>query len=277
MKHIISLGAGVQSSTMALMAAHGELTPMPDCAVFADTGAEPQKVYEWLSWLEAKLPFPVHRVMHKDGLLADIMRKQAAAGAPRERFVSAPFFTLHGGKAGMTRRQCTREFKIQPIERFVRRTLLGLGHGERGPKEIVITQWIGISTDEMQRMKESRLGFVRHRFPLIDDVPMSRSQCLLWMQSKGYPLPSKSSCTFCPYHDDALWRDMKLNDPQAWGQAVEVDRHLRSGTAAVAEGLDSSLYVHRSCKPLEQVDLRNAADHGQLDMFAEECDGMCGV
>ena len=49
---IISLGAGVQSSTMALMAVRGEITPMPDCAIFADTGAEPQYVYEWLNWLE---------------------------------------------------------------------------------------------------------------------------------------------------------------------------------------------------------------------------------
>ncbi len=32
--HIISLGAGVQSSTMALMAAHGKITPMPKCAIF---------------------------------------------------------------------------------------------------------------------------------------------------------------------------------------------------------------------------------------------------
>ena len=62
MKHIISLGAGVQSSTMALMAAHGEITPMPDCAIFADTQWEPRGVYQWLSWLETQLPFPVHRV-----------------------------------------------------------------------------------------------------------------------------------------------------------------------------------------------------------------------
>ena len=34
---IISLGAGVQSSAMALMAAKGEL-PMPDYCIFADTG-----------------------------------------------------------------------------------------------------------------------------------------------------------------------------------------------------------------------------------------------
>ena len=34
---VISLGAGVQSSVMALMAAKGEIGPMPDCAIFADT------------------------------------------------------------------------------------------------------------------------------------------------------------------------------------------------------------------------------------------------
>jgi hypothetical protein len=48
---VISLGAGVQSTTMALMAAHGELTPTPDFAVFADTGNEPAAVYEHLKWL----------------------------------------------------------------------------------------------------------------------------------------------------------------------------------------------------------------------------------
>ncbi len=53
--HIISLGAGVQSSTMALMAACGEITPMPTAAIFADTGDEPKAVYEWLGWLASKL------------------------------------------------------------------------------------------------------------------------------------------------------------------------------------------------------------------------------
>ena len=60
--HIISLGAGVQSSTMALMAAHGEIGPMPTAAIFADTQAEPPSVYKWLDWLEERLPFPVYRV-----------------------------------------------------------------------------------------------------------------------------------------------------------------------------------------------------------------------
>ena len=44
---------------MALMFAKGELTPMPDAAIFADTGAEPQYVYDWLDWLEKILFFVV--------------------------------------------------------------------------------------------------------------------------------------------------------------------------------------------------------------------------
>ncbi|ANS02942.1 hypothetical protein [uncultured Mediterranean phage uvDeep-CGR0-AD1-C123] len=48
MLEVISLGAGVQSSVMALMAAHGEL-PIPECAIFADTQFEPRQVYEHLT------------------------------------------------------------------------------------------------------------------------------------------------------------------------------------------------------------------------------------
>lgn len=229
MKHIISLGAGVQSSTMALMAAHGEITPMPECAIFADTGAEPQKVYEWLDWLEQQLPFPVKRVMKGDGLLKHVI--DAVEGG---RFAGAPFFTESKNGGGRLRRQCTREFKIEPIERFIRREILGLKHGQRAPKEVTVTQWIGISQDEIQRMKNPQNAFTAHRWPLIE-LRMTRTDCLRWMEAKGYPMPSKSSCTFCPYHDNALWREIKTADPQAWGQAVEIDRMIRSGVRGTTE------------------------------------------
>ena len=59
---VLSLGAGVQSTTVALMAAVGEIKPMPDCAIFADTRWEPKAVYDHLDRLTAALPFPVHVV-----------------------------------------------------------------------------------------------------------------------------------------------------------------------------------------------------------------------
>src|SRR6185295_2844253 len=83
MLNIISLGAGVQSTTMALMAAHGEITPMPDCAIFADTMAEPAATYEHLQWLTSDnvLPFPVHIVS------AGNLTEHVAAERPKGKFL----------------------------------------------------------------------------------------------------------------------------------------------------------------------------------------------
>ena len=97
MKNIISLGAGVQSSTMALMAAKGEITPMPDCAIFADTGWEPKRVYEWLDWLETQLPFPVYRVS-KGNLRDDIVNS-----FQKQRFASVPFYTESENKTPLSK------------------------------------------------------------------------------------------------------------------------------------------------------------------------------
>lgn len=264
---ILSLGAGVQSSTLALMAAHGEITPMPDCAIFADTGAEPRGVYQWLNWLETKLPFPVHRVMEGQGLRMNIID----AVTDGKRTSTPPFFTESTNGGGLLRRQCTGDFKIDPIRKKIRE-LLGLTKGARAGKEVLVSQWIGISTDEAQRMKPNQDRWIKNRWPLIE-VGMTRGHCLEWMRENGYPEPPKSACTFCPYHDDSLWRDMKINDPESFADAIEMDRLIRNGTATT----NQKLYLHRSLKPLDQIDFSNAEDMGQGALFGDECEGMCGV
>lgn len=265
MLRILSLGAGVQSSTLALMIARGDL-PMVDAAIFADTGAEPAGVYEWLNWLETQLPFPVHRVMYKQGLLENI--KASVRGG---RFAGAPFYTESDTGGGTLRRQCTREFKVQPITAKIRE-LCGLAKGQRAGNKVRVVQLLGISLDEAIRMKPSRDKWIKHEWPLVD-MRITRQQCLQWMSERDYPMPAKSACTFCPYHNDALWRDMKLNDQSSWKQAVEVDEMIRAGV----RGTTQKLYLHRSMQPLALVDFRNAADFGQLDAFNNECEGMCGV
>lgn len=47
----LSLGAGVQSTTIYLLACEGVIPPF-DAAIFADTGWEPRRVYEHLERLE---------------------------------------------------------------------------------------------------------------------------------------------------------------------------------------------------------------------------------
>lgn len=261
---VLSLGAGVQSSCLALMAEHGEIEK-PDCAIFADTGAEPPHVIEWLDWLETQVSYPIHRVMWKDGLYENI--KGAIQGG---RFAGAPFFTeADVGGAGLLRRQCTREFKVQPITRKLRE-LVGLKYRQRAPKRVIIKQYIGISLDEAIRMKPSREKWIEHTWPLVD-LGMRRLDCLQWMDKHGYPRPKKSSCTFCPYHGNDEWRYLRDNSPEGWQQAIEVDKMIRSGV----RGTTQRLFVHRDMVPLEEADLDSATN--QLDMFGEECEGMCGV
>lgn len=262
---ILSLGAGVQSTTLALMAARQEIGPMPHAAIFADTQAEPKSVYDHLNWLERQIPFPVYRVTI--GSLRDSV--VTASKWSDGKFSPVPFF-IDGGGPG--RRQCTKEFKIIPIHQKIRE-LLGLNFRQRGPKSPVVEQWIGISTDEITRMKSSGKTFIQNRWPLIE-ARMSRRACLKWMAERQYPSPPKSACTFCPYRSDAEWKTLKENDPQAFLDAVAVDEIIRE--RGTAEGINRRQFVHRSFSPLNEVDF-DKQSHQKNFGFEEECDGMCGV
>lgn len=276
--NIISLGAGVQSSAMALMAASGLITPMPDCAIFADTGAEPQAVYRWLDWLEKHLPFPVHRVAAKTSLTDDIGKAGVREdGTPWVKQRVPAFLKNADSTTGMMPRHCTRDYKILPIERVTR----DIAQPLRGEKRILVTQWIGISWDEMQRAKESRVRWIQHRFPLLERR-WRRDDCLKWMTAHGYPAPPRSACVFCPYHSNAEWRRLKREDPEGFKQAVRVERKLQTARQTVdsqrSDAKGSVPYFHRSCVPLDQVDLTTDEEKGQkLFGFDNECEGMCGV
>lgn len=267
---VLSLGAGVQSTTLALMAARGEITPAPDCAIFADTQSEPEAVYRHLDWLETVLPFPVHRVT------AGSLRQQILDGAKGIGKVNGrPPLHIRNpdGTKGFSNRQCTQDFKIIPIERQIR-LLAGIKPRSRGPKEPIVEQWIGISTDEAARIKPSQHRWKAHRWPLIE-YRMSRWDCMNWLARNDYPIPPKSACTFCPFHSDRMWRDMRENDPASWVDAVAIDHALREHPGRLM--LRGEPYLHASLMPLSEVDLSTAEDRGQLNLFNNECEGMCGV
>lgn len=261
---VLSLGAGVQSTTMALMAAHGEFEAMPDCAIFADTGWEPKAVYDHLDWLCSGnvLPFPVYRV--NNGNI-----RQMLVSEERGRYSSVPFFL---GNGGMGRRQCTHEFKLKPLM-WKYRDLLGKGRRDRiAPGTVEV--WIGISTDEAARMKPSAVQWQVNRWPLTE-ARMTRHDCLNWLARNGYPEPSKSACIGCPYHSNTHWRAMRDDVPDEWDDAVAVDRIIRK--TGTLQNIKYPQYMHAKRVPLDEVDLSTAEDHGQINMFNNECEGMCGV
>ena len=110
---------------------------------------------------------------------------------------------------------------------------------------------------------------------------MRRSDCLAWMQRRGYPQPPRSACSFCPYHSNAEWHRLKTEEPEAFADAVTFERELQS-VKAWSQNFDSVPYLHNSRIPLDQIDFSTAEERGQgslyeIDSFADECEGMCGV
>jgi len=274
----LSLGAGVQSSTLALMAAHGEVTPMPNAAIFADTQAEPASVYRWLDWLEGQLPFPVHRVTR--GSLTEeslIIRERKDKTGYWSKSLVPAFIENKDGTRGIMGRQCTYSYKVEQLERAARR----LGKVKRGQKEVTVTQWIGISWDEIQRIKPSRVAWSQHRWPLVE-LRMGRRDCLRWMEERGYPKPPRSACVYCPFHSDKEWRRLKDEEPEEFARAVKFEKDIQE-VKAKTERMRGVPFLHPSLVPLDQVDFRTDIERGQLSLwleeqsFGNECEGMCGV
>ena len=272
---ILSLGAGVQSTTVLLMSCLDYL-PRIDHAIFADTGWEPPAVYKHLEWLEQYVEtvgIPVHRVFKgniRDDQRHAVIRGKKAAG---QRYASMPLYVKVNGQAreGMIRRQCTREYKIEPIQKKLRE-LVGLKPRQR-KIDIQVDQWFGISADEAGRMRESKYSWISFCYPLIDfSPPMTRRDCLKWMAAHGFPEPPRSACIGCPFHNDHEWRQMRDRDPESWADAISFDRLIRH-----RDMMEGEAYLHRSLVPLDQVDLRTAEDRGQENLWINECEGMCGV
>jgi hypothetical protein len=276
--NVISLGAGVQSSAMALMASRGELLGIEvDFAIFADTQDESRKVYDWLDWLEKQLSFPVYRVTK--GKLSDSALKMRATKDGRKfSRTNIPFYTLSqdGSKGIIPHRPCTSDYKIQPILKELRKRC-GIKRGQKTP---TVTSLIGISYDEMQRMKDSRDAWVVNRWPLVE-MKLRRQDCINWMVKNGYPEPPRSSCVYCPFHSNKEWRRLQIEEPDEFQKAVDFEKALQLAKAN-SDNFSSTPFLHNSRIPLDQIDFRTRAekdiDNGQglLD-FQDECDGMCGV
>jgi len=262
----LSLGAGVQSTVIALMAAEGRL-PRPDLVLFADTGWEPAAVYEHLARLEpvlAAAEIPIRRVS------AGNLRDDALD--PAHRYASIPYHIRKAdGGHGMGRRQCTSEYKITPINRAIREALGATPPAyRRVPRGRQATVWIGFSADEIGRVRDSRLSYIRHAHPLID-LGMDREACRRWLERRGWTV-AKSACVGCPYNGNAGWRRMRDERPDEWNDAVAFDYAIRRGGAR-GTPLSGQAFLHRSRMPLDQapIDKPTRAERRgtQLDLLAE--------
>lgn len=265
---VLSLGAGVQSTTVLRMMVAGEIEAAQH-AIFADTGWEPRAVYEHLETLR---PVMADAGIEFHVVSAGNIRDDALAVG--HRFASMPlFFRDEKGKTGMGRRQCTKEYKVEPITRKLRE-IAGLATRQQSKEERVV-QVIGISWDESHRMRDPAFSWIRNEYPLVDRR-ITRQMCLDWNVERGHDRPPRSACLGCPFHSNDEWRAIR-EEPGEWYDVLDFDHRLRNTGLGESRGFRGEAFLHRTRVPLGHVDLRTDEELGVMSLFDQECEGMCGL
>lgn len=228
------------------MAALGDFEPL-DVAIHADLGWERQATYEIRDWYTTWL--------NERGIKVEILDTGDIRQNAAKVHIHMPFWTETGGPL---KRQCTRDFKIQPIKRRIRE-LLGYHpskspHPPAGACEV----WIGISLDEYRRYQHSDVKFLTHRWPLLE-LSMTRQSCTRYLEEHQLPVPPKSACIGCPFRSATEWLELKRESPAEWEEAVAFDEANRDNPLADrGPSTADRLYIYKGPYPYKPEPLATA-------------------
>lgn len=255
-----SFGGGIQSTAILLLIHHEQtwlernIGHVPHKAYFADTELERKETEHHIQLLKEKGYFEKLPLDHvKTGLHNHIDKIPS-------------YIEKDDGTMAMLKRRCTRDHKIMPIRKRLRKDHQKLG-GRLSRNTIGL--WLGISVDEIERMKESGVKYIEHIFPLIE-LGWDRNKCESYLHEMGWHNVKRSACYCCPYRRD--WGLMKEESIEDFSKAVNIDENLRIGGKYNPKTLGKDLYLLRSKESLKEIGKREEEDD-----FRSECDGLCGV
>ena len=277
----IAFGAG-DDSTFLYHASEAGLygVPRADLALFADTGDEPEYVYEHIWRLAERAEvtpgaIPIHVAAFRGvPSLVELLKERIRTGGNTTS--QPPLWTLEQtgmhqlalwdegtpvATEGQLPRACTRDLKIRVSHRYLRRLLGVRAFVEGGPRVLCL---IGIAADEPERITPSREPWCDTIHPLVDAGVKKTDEYRLAAQH-GWRLPGKSACRMCPYHGDDYWSWLRREHPRDFERACLDDEALRRFPR-----MRSDLFVHRSRKPLREVKFADAPA-----AFGNDCSGMC--
>lgn len=256
MLNVISLGAGKQSSYMLLNALENKFEFYPNFAIFSDTGCEPKYVYEYFEWLrlhvKKKYNFDII-IVSAGNLVNDVIDY---INGNRKRAASLPLKLYNGG---IIMRQCTYDYKIAPLRK----------HLQKVRNSEIVNLWIGISLDEMERMKKSNVKYIKHYYPLVE-YRITIDQIIKYFKDEKLKEPGKSACLICPFHSDQYWRMFKKQFPDEFSSVCDFDDKIRN-----YPNLRSQTYLSNHRKPLRDIDF--SYSNSLFPELIEDCDGLCGL
>lgn len=269
---ILSFGAGMQSTALALMSCENAiqktnpypLVPVYDAVIFCDLGLEPP-------WVMEQLEF-TRRACESAGIFFKVLDTPLYQDFMKNfgecRTVSIPWWTLKddGHKSKMPR-NCTIDYKVNEITKYVRWELLGYKKGQRlKPEDVKAHEMhMGFSVEESRRCHENPHRLFVNKFPLVD-MGMARVDSYKYILEVWGLDTKASACAFCPFHQNYFFQYLKENEQETYHSLLEMDNLLRDKNPKPP--MDSDLFISRSRKRL--VDLTSE------DCNDAECFEYCG-
>lgn len=190
--YMVAYGVGVDSTAMLIQMKR--LSIMPKFILFADTGAEKQKTYEYLpviqDWLKSvKFP-PVTIVKY---VPKKVPYRTIEENMVQNATLPAPVFGRN--------HNCSMKWKFAPQQKWTMQNEECLAWIRAGKR---ITKLIGFEYGEERRVtkaKKAHAGDEKHYkywYPLAETWSWTRERCMEEIDKEGLPVPVKSSCYFCP-------------------------------------------------------------------------------
>jgi hypothetical protein len=245
MINVLSYGGGTQSTAIAALILRGEIAP-PDVLIMADTGFEYDKTFKYFNGL-------IRPILERETKIKIVIAENDYLPPHGNRLLSHNSNTMllgaysnQTGNPAKLPGYCSGKWKVEPIERKLK-------------KEFNITRkqyikLIGFSLDESRRSakilasQDGVKGLVC--LPLIQKVPMTRTDCVSLIAEMGWPPAPRSRCYICPNQDDAEWKEVYFESPELFDKACAVEKKIQEN--------DPCAWLHSSCKPLSEVDFFRA-------------------
>jgi hypothetical protein len=217
----------VQSTAIAALICLGRL-PKPDYALMVDVGMERTSTWEYV--YNHLIPnLSKHGVELKILKTSDYMDIKLFNNG----CFLLPAHRYKDGKNYKMTTMCNGSWKVKVQRQYLK---------ANGIKDY--ENWLGISTDEKRRAKHKSINMIKITYPLIEQG-ISRYGCIDLIRSMGWEVPPHTHCWCCPNATNDEWLDLKLNYPDDWHKAVELEKEVRR--------IDDGIYFHHSMKPLEEA------------------------
>lgn len=254
----------MQSTALALMSCENAKAgimvrpsvPVYDEIIFCDLGFEPSWVMEQVDFIrKACAQAGIQFTVLEAPLYRDFMDNFG-----QRRTISLPWWTMRkdGHKSKMPR-NCTIDYKVNVIAKYVRWELLGYKKGQRlKPEDLKAHEMhMGFSAEEGRRCKESPSKLFVNKFPLVD-MGLRRSDNYGYIKEVWGLETKASACCFCPFHRNYFYRYLQEHDPVAYEKLCQMDALLND--KAPKPPMDSDLFISRSRKRLADLHQEDCND-----------------